>query len=369
MSLLSRIAASAVLRAIDSSFDQRSVQAGPSQHRLHLLRRPRLPGDQRLRRPAQADRHAEHRPDRQGGDAVRPLRRAELDLRAEPGHGPHRQVQPHQRLLQQHATAGSTARRPPSPSCCRRPATRRRSIGKWHLVTDPTGFDYWHILPGQGVYYNPPMIDNGKRVQARGLRHRHHHRPLARLAEEARQVQAVPADVPAQGAAPRVGAGAAPPRPRQRPQVSRAGDAVRRLRRPRHGRARPGHDDREDHARRSTSSSSPPPQHRRPSRRKEWDAYYEPRNEAFREANLTGQGPRPLEVQPLHARLPRLHQGRRRERRPGARSISTTKGWPRTRSWSTPPTRGSTSASTAGSTSAGSSRNRSARRCWSAGRA
>ena len=50
-------------------------------------------------------------------------------------------------------------------------------IGKWHLVSDPTGFDYWHILPGQGVYYNPPMIDNGERVQARGLHDRHHHRP------------------------------------------------------------------------------------------------------------------------------------------------------------------------------------------------
>lgn len=30
-------------------------------------------------------------------------------------------------------------------------------IGKWHLVTDPTGFDYWHILQGQGPYYNPAM--------------------------------------------------------------------------------------------------------------------------------------------------------------------------------------------------------------------
>jgi arylsulfatase A-like enzyme len=36
-------------------------------------------------------------------------------------------------------------------------------VGKWHLVSDPTGFDYWHILPGQGAYYNPPMIRNGKR--------------------------------------------------------------------------------------------------------------------------------------------------------------------------------------------------------------
>jgi arylsulfatase A-like enzyme len=41
-------------------------------------------------------------------------------------------------------------------------------VGKWHLVSDPTGFDYWHILPGQGVYYNPPMIDNGKRVRHEG---------------------------------------------------------------------------------------------------------------------------------------------------------------------------------------------------------
>ena len=30
-------------------------------------------------------------------------------------------------------------------------------IGKWHLNSDPTGFDYWEILQGQGPYYNPPM--------------------------------------------------------------------------------------------------------------------------------------------------------------------------------------------------------------------
>ncbi|WP_020469921.1 sulfatase family protein [Zavarzinella formosa] len=41
-------------------------------------------------------------------------------------------------------------------------------VGKWHLISDPTGFDYWHILPGQGIYYNPPMIDNGKRVNHTG---------------------------------------------------------------------------------------------------------------------------------------------------------------------------------------------------------
>jgi len=28
-------------------------------------------------------------------------------------------------------------------------------IGKWHLRNDPEGFDYWKVLPGQGDYYNP----------------------------------------------------------------------------------------------------------------------------------------------------------------------------------------------------------------------
>jgi len=40
-------------------------------------------------------------------------------------------------------------------------------IGKWHLVSNPTGFDYWNILPGQGDYYNPDFIDSTgtKRVE------------------------------------------------------------------------------------------------------------------------------------------------------------------------------------------------------------
>jgi arylsulfatase A-like enzyme len=41
-------------------------------------------------------------------------------------------------------------------------------IGKWHLESDPTGFDFWQILPGQGVYYNPPMIRNGEQIQLEG---------------------------------------------------------------------------------------------------------------------------------------------------------------------------------------------------------
>ena len=41
-------------------------------------------------------------------------------------------------------------------------------IGKWHLTSDPTGFDYWDILIAQGHYYNPDFICNGKRVQRPG---------------------------------------------------------------------------------------------------------------------------------------------------------------------------------------------------------
>jgi len=35
-------------------------------------------------------------------------------------------------------------------------------IGKWHLQTDPSGFDYWNVLPGQGRYHDPIMREIGK---------------------------------------------------------------------------------------------------------------------------------------------------------------------------------------------------------------
>lgn len=42
-------------------------------------------------------------------------------------------------------------------------------IGKWHLNTDPVGFDYWEVLPGQGNYYNPDLIQmDGSRKQFQG---------------------------------------------------------------------------------------------------------------------------------------------------------------------------------------------------------
>ena len=41
-------------------------------------------------------------------------------------------------------------------------------IGKWHLGTDPRGFDYWQVLPGQGDYYNPFFKTPKGRVKIEG---------------------------------------------------------------------------------------------------------------------------------------------------------------------------------------------------------
>ncbi|WP_439506622.1 sulfatase family protein [Sediminibacterium sp.] len=42
-------------------------------------------------------------------------------------------------------------------------------IGKWHLQTNPQGFSYWQVLPGQGSYFNPDfLLMNGERKQVEG---------------------------------------------------------------------------------------------------------------------------------------------------------------------------------------------------------
>ena len=42
-------------------------------------------------------------------------------------------------------------------------------VGKLHLEANPTGFDYWEILPGQGHYYNPEFIRmDGSRAVEKG---------------------------------------------------------------------------------------------------------------------------------------------------------------------------------------------------------
>jgi arylsulfatase A-like enzyme len=41
-------------------------------------------------------------------------------------------------------------------------------IGKWHLGSDPTGFDRWIVLPGQGAYRNPAFLVDGHRLTIEG---------------------------------------------------------------------------------------------------------------------------------------------------------------------------------------------------------
>ena len=42
-------------------------------------------------------------------------------------------------------------------------------IGKWHLASDPVGFDFWEVLPGQGSYYNPDFLTmDGQRKRYEG---------------------------------------------------------------------------------------------------------------------------------------------------------------------------------------------------------
>ena len=41
-------------------------------------------------------------------------------------------------------------------------------IGKWHLVTEPQGFDHWQILPGQGLYNDPVFLGPSGRTTHKG---------------------------------------------------------------------------------------------------------------------------------------------------------------------------------------------------------
>ncbi|GAB3487725.1 sulfatase family protein [Marinomonas epiphytica] len=49
---------------------------------------------------------------------------------------------------------------------------RTAMIGKWHLGEgkehEPSGFDFWSVLPGQGDYFDPELIEMGKDIQVPG---------------------------------------------------------------------------------------------------------------------------------------------------------------------------------------------------------
>ncbi|MEL6593901.1 MAG: sulfatase [Bacteroidota bacterium] len=41
-------------------------------------------------------------------------------------------------------------------------------VGKWHLKTEPQGFDYFNVLPGQGRYHDPILKEKGQPWQKKG---------------------------------------------------------------------------------------------------------------------------------------------------------------------------------------------------------
>lgn len=54
------------------------------------------------------------------------------------------------------------------PQALREAGYRTAIVGKWHLTDDPRGFDYWCVLPGQGVYFDPDFIELGTRKKVKG---------------------------------------------------------------------------------------------------------------------------------------------------------------------------------------------------------
>ncbi len=160
-------------------------------------------------------------------------------------------------------------------------------VGKWHLESDPTGFDYWQILPGQGVYYNPPTIENGQRVKHEGyvtdlitdfsldwLQHRDKSRPFLLMCQNK-----------------------APHRDWEPALRDLGHDGDRRYAEPPTlfddyaGRGLAEHD--QDMTIEKTMNGQDlkltPPRQLTPEQRAAWDAYYEPRNAAFRTADPKGQ--------------------------------------------------------------------------------
>lgn len=54
------------------------------------------------------------------------------------------------------------------PKLLRKAGYQTAIVGKWHLKSQPTGFDHYEVLKGQGQYYNPMLLTNGERVKHTG---------------------------------------------------------------------------------------------------------------------------------------------------------------------------------------------------------
>ncbi|PTY07940.1 sulfatase [Opitutaceae bacterium EW11] len=160
-------------------------------------------------------------------------------------------------------------------------------VGKWHLESDPTGFDHWQILPGQGDYYNAPMIRNGEKIIEPGyvtdvitdrsiewLENRDKSKPFLLMTHHK-----------------------APHRSWMPALRHLNADGDRRYEEPTtlfdnyagRGAAEKGQDMMIANTLNDVDLKFAPPARLTDEQRREWDAYYGPRNEAFRAANLQGR--------------------------------------------------------------------------------
>ena len=57
---------------------------------------------------------------------------------------------------------------PTFPQLLQRAGYQTAIVGKWHLESQPTGFDHWVVLPDQGQYYNPDFLTKAGRVRKAG---------------------------------------------------------------------------------------------------------------------------------------------------------------------------------------------------------
>ena len=160
-------------------------------------------------------------------------------------------------------------------------------IGKWHLESDPTGFDHWEILPGQGFYYQPVFIRNGEKVTTEGyvtdiitersigwLEQRDKTKPFLLMTQhKAPHREWEPALRHLDHDKDRVY-----PEPETLfDDYSGRGKAVKEQDMTIEGTFTP------------RDAKLVPPPRLTPDQRKEWDAYYEPRNKKFREKPPTGK--------------------------------------------------------------------------------
>lgn len=160
-------------------------------------------------------------------------------------------------------------------------------VGKWHLISDPTGFDFWQVLPAQGIYYNPPMVKMGQQLKVDGyvtdiitdvaldwLKNRDKSKPFLLMAQH---------KAPHREWAPALRhLGFDKDRVYPEPATLFDDYAGR-------GIAERDQDMTIEKTMNDRDVKFVAPNSLTPEQRKQWDAYYEPRNAKFRAANLQGR--------------------------------------------------------------------------------